>query len=310
MGKPTNELWILLLGDPDPLGVQPTLAEEVQADLARAVKRATCRERVKIFAGDDFCDGDIDLIVVSQCHFGQRPPGFYRQWQRRFPLARWVTVWGAWCSGGIRTGYPNNLSTYVSRLAWPWHSELFLRQYFGRQVTLWDPPATRSPAERLGLAARLSKDHESARGGSIHLIPSRSGIGTAWQDVASTLQWNLTTYSDVARALAAGPVGDPAALWVWEVDGPQLAPPQYGQFRRQLGGQCLVVLGMAEPLQEHFAQHDSPTTETLQSRWGCGDTLLLTKPFLLPELQAAIGDLRLQNGGRSNGLQSLHNIDH
>jgi hypothetical protein len=317
MTLPPNELRILLIDDGEPSAdsrgmsaidaADRTGRRGLWAQTEAAAERAGCRSQVHIDRSAKSFSSGVDLIVVSQDHPTQRSPAWYRDYQQRFPLARWVTVCGPWCSGAFRTGYPNAMTAYVSRLAWPWQCENFIRRYFQQQATPWDPPATRSTTERL--ARGLPDVATSPPTVTVHMIAARSGVGLGWNDVAAGLQWSAITYDGIAQALESGPAGDPAAVWLWELDVPGLTPQRFCEGRRALGGHCLVVWGFAEILWESWAAALYQQAGPADLAPGLGATHFMAQPLLLWELQAAIRDLSLQDGRGANRFQPLHDVD-
>jgi len=285
--------------------------------LRRAATVVGVQDRVQCWNSDDLAEtSDLDLLVFSQRTPAEWSPATTARWRRRFPLARQVVVWGPWCVGGHRHGFPDPGIIYVSWLSWPWQIQCFLRQYFGNERTLWDLPATRSAADRLARASLamesdLSKQATLAAGATsrnqMDLVPSASGVGTALVEACAIMGWNPRVWTDVLDLVRASDT-QRAPVWIWEPEVPRDRLDAILQVRQQLRGPGIVLLGYAEILAA--VGDDGLNRDFNQALSAMEATVLLPKPFLFAELQAAVGDLRFQNGARSEGLQSLHDIDH
>lgn len=294
------------------------------ASLALPVQRAAAilgqTDHLQLWMNPDrSATRDLDLMVVSQLTPAEISAAMRTDWRRQFPLARQVTVWGPWCMGGLRNGYPDPGTTYVSWLSWPWQIQIFLRQLSEKQPTLWDLPATRSSTERLALAASsgvatkpvgsIRKDG-STSAIPLDLIPSGTGTGLALHEACTYSDWRPRVWPSVSDLVRA-PKSERASLWIWEPDVPQVSLPEIVRQRRQLSGSGIILLGFAEILGANDAQTDTQTIQGLNQALSAEEkTVLLPKPFLVSELQAAICDLSFQNGGCSDGFQSFHDIDH
>lgn len=270
----TRELHVLLF---DTMGC-------LQVGLGRAAEVLGLVDRLRLFQADDVgLDETIDLIVFEQLTPAQLSLDVYERWHRRFPLARFVTVWGPWCLGGARNGFPVSGENYVNLLVWPWQVQCFLRQWFGDQATLWDVPRTSSPTERLARGTIAVESKPAWGPVVIDLICSDHAMEEALSVACQTLGWSVDRFptveareSDATRRRQS--VTGTRRLWIWE---PALNPTDTSPdhlLASTPSGSGIVLLGFAE-LTDSWASQ--PT----------GRRLLLPKPFLLAELQAAVRDL-------------------
>lgn len=280
--------------------------------ILRAAKVIGVSDRVRLWKGQDAAATlDLDLVVISQLTPAEIPPATLAAWRCHYPLARQVTVWGPWCIGGQRNGFPDSGTCYVSWLSWPWQIQFFLRQYFGGQSTLWDLPATRTTTDRLAQAAKaavfeLSKQQTSADAvtfpSRIDLVPAPNGIAGALPAACASLCWNTRVWGDVAELIRV-PASARAPIWIWEPDVPQVSLTEIVRLREQLPGAGIILLGFAEILGVTAASTDAHLIQDLNHALSVNSaTVLLPKPFLFSELQAAVCDLSFQNGGRADGF--------
>ncbi len=135
-------------------------------------------------------------------------------------------------------------------------------------------------------------------------------MGLALHEACTDLDWSPKVWLSVLE-LTRAPESERAPLWIWEPDVPQVSLPEIVRQRRQLSGPGIILLGFAEILGANDAHPDTQTIQDLNQALSVEQkTVLLPKPFLFSELQAAICDLSFQDGGCSNGFQSFHDIDH
>lgn len=272
--KRTRQLRVLL--------VETT--EWLQVGLRRAAEVLGLVDRLRVFHADDIGrDEPIDLIVFEQRTPAELSSDVYERWRHRFPLARVVTVWGPWCLGGGRNGFPVSGESYVNLVVWPWQVQCFLRQWFSDQATLWDVPRTSSPTERLARGTNAVESKPAWGPEAIDLICSDPAMEEALSMACETLGWSVERFPAVAaRESDTRKRGQPekgaGRLWIWEPapNPTDTSPDQL--LAASPSGSGIMLLGFAE----------------LTGRWANDSTarrLFLPKPFLLAELQAAVRDL-------------------
>lgn len=258
--------------------------ECLQVGLRRAAEVLGLVDRLRVFHAEDVGrDETIDLIVFEQRTPAELSPDVYERWRRRFPLARVVTVWGPWCLGGGRNGFPVSGESYVNLVVWPWQAQCFLRQWFSDQATLWDLPRTSGPTERLARGT-IAVDSKPTWGPvTLDLICSDPAMEETLGMACETLGWSVERFPTVAARESGTrnhgqPETDARRLWIWE-PAPNPTDTSPDQLLASApSGSGLVLLGFAELTAGWASQ---PT----------GRRVLLPKPFLLAELQAAVRDL-------------------
>lgn len=273
--------------------------------IQRAAEVVGVTDRIQVLNADDAPDvQDLDLIVRAQQTPAQLSPASLAQWRRRFPLARQVIVWGPWCEGGLRNGYFEPGSICVSQLVWPWRFQCFLRQFFSDRPTLWDLPATRTAADRLGTSAIVADDLfcfeptlEEASQRRLDIVSSSSGVGSALPELCESLGWTIRPWSSVA-ALLHLPAEERGPIWIWEPEAPSGLFSEIVNTRQQLAGRGIILLGFAEILSH--VQCGPSSLELQPALCEHGRTVLLPKPFLVAELQAAVCDLSFQDRRGAN----------
>ncbi|MDP1563129.1 MAG: hypothetical protein Q8M16_17255 [Pirellulaceae bacterium] len=280
--------------------------------ILRAATIVGVPDRVHLWrALDAAATSDLDLLVLSQLTPAEIPPSTLAGWRSQHPLARQVTVWGPWCIGGHRNGFPDSGTSYVSWLSWPWQIQCFLRQYFGGQSTLWDLPATRTTADRLARAANalvssLPSQQSPALVATfpsrIDLVPAPSGMADALPEACAGLGWNTRVWGNIAELIRV-PASERAPIWIWEPEVPQVSLTEIVRLREQLPGAGIILLGYAEILGVTAVSTAAGLIQDLSHALSANSaTVLLPKPFLFSELQAAICDLSFQNGGSADGF--------
>ncbi len=277
--------------------------------LTRAAKVVGVEAQLEVLISPDTSESfNLDLMVLSQQTPAEFTPDIYRSWRCRFPLARLVTVWGPWCIGGHRQGFPHSETIYVSWLSWPWQVQCFLRQLYRAEPTLWDLPSTRSTTDRLAKAVDafdssggpgVASAIERRTLGTLEVVASAAGLGSALPQALGTLGLKARVWHDVGE-LARLPITERGSIWIWEPDVPRLSTSEIVRMREQLPGAGIILLGFAEILgrtRQNDGCHD------LSHRLSqAGPTILLPKPFLVSELQAAVSDLSFQDCRRANGF--------
>lgn len=271
----------------------------------RAAEIVGVSDRIQILDAVEAQDvQDLDLIVHAQQTPAQLSPARLAEWRRRFPLARQVIVWGPWCEGGMRNGYFEPGSICISQLVWPWRFQCFLRQFFHDRPTLWDLPATRTAADRLGAAAIVtdqtlcfqSKLEESSQQ-PLDVVSSPSGLGSALPQLCESLGWMIRPWDSVSELLQLPPE-ERGPIWIWEPEAPSGTFTEIVNTRQHLAGRGIILLGFAEILSHVQC---GPLGLQLQTALGeHGRTVLLPKPFLVAELQAAVCDLSFQDRRGAN----------
>lgn len=265
----------------------------LERGLHRAAEVLGQSKRLRVLRADEVSqETTVDLIVWEQLTPAAGVADEYERWHRRFPLARFVTVWGPWCIGGFRNGFPLSGENYVTWLVWPWQVQCFLRQWFSDQATLWDLPRTAGLAERVGRAA-LAYERDPMWGPvSIDLISADADLAEALTMACKTLGWSVTRFQSVNQRQAS--LRQPGTAdrkvcrqWIW---APSAGSPEAGEAERaNPSGSGIELLAFAEstlPETNHSA-HDSlevPAAELTRR-------VILPQPFLLAELQAAVRDL-------------------
>lgn len=246
-----------------------------------------------------------DLILVLEPSFATWSWSEYQTLQKEYPLARIVTVTGPWSAGGGRSHRQWPGSFYVPLAAFENQLGLFSRQFSDGIPTLWDGPATQSTTERLARANRATPNAASScvvgligRDDSMLQalatacdamgVHSIGGEPTDQPQTPSRIR--LRTPADVGRKNVIGdsakenPANGPTPqLWIWDWVNPQQEAQQLN-IACQLGP-MIVLLGYAE-IQLYSDQLQLNQQPNLR---------VLRKPFVLDELQTAIGDLCLQN---------------
>lgn len=241
--------------------------------------------------------------------------------QRLFPLARQVTIHGAWSSGGGRSGQRWPGSFHVTNTEFTQQFSIFARQWHSGQKTLWDGPATLSTTERLGTTERLALPGNVSNSAdlvtTIGLISRDRRSGQALQDGCAALGYPTMVSAWDAHfsahdspplrdephlSLPAGPatpVADPnQAVNLWLIDlAPPLPTPQslakcLTQVRQKRVAPVLIVCPFYEILADRYQNLGPENTADTAAN---SSVTFLRKPFLLPELQAAIRNLSFQN---------------
>jgi len=275
---------------------------------------------------------DLDLIVFVQRQPTEWTETAYRSIHQKYPLARLITVWGPWCMGGHRSGHPWPGSIYVSWSAWTWQAICFFRQWQNGDPTLWDPPVTRSTVDRLSQASRpaTSAPREQERE---HALPAQAiqvGLVTAIEGLEQSLRlacnsmgWQVV--ADLRQAdLNSGRLDQRCQAWIWELALPHVSAAEFWHLRRQLPGPCLVLIGFYEVQSAWMEELQKEPPEVAdrdrepnahpaiapQEPLHLAATLFLHKPFLLSELQAAVGYLCLQDRSGPDRFQAFHHVDY
>lgn len=293
----------------------------LEAGLRRAAEVLGQSDRLRVLREEEVGQTtSIDLMVWEQVTPAENSLETYEHWHRRFPLARSITVWGPWCIGGFRNGFPVSGENYVAWLVWPWQVQCFLRQWFSDQGTLWDLPRTASLAERLGRAA-VAYERDPAWGPvSIDLIGSESGLAEAVAAACETLGWSVTRFDGVPQRQAALLQRGPDAVaahrfWIWARpaalgdDNPveRLGAGPSGSGLELQGFSELTyaaandsgTLGMEPPCGSAGPRPAAVSTQAIsygaeprvKQTTGVARRVILPQPFLLAELQAAVRDL-------------------
>lgn len=247
---------------------------------------------------DPQLDRSFDLIVMWDHGVGTWSHDDYDAMQRRWPLARTVTVTGPWSAGGQRNNNRWPGSFYVPHTQWPFQLMTYLGQTDRDCPTIWDGPVTSTWHARL---ARANQEvaSESFRLG---LVGQEPQMLAALHGVCQQLGHQVVTTRpepadglDQGKEVAGQPSGSAHDLgdspgemdaWIWDLSPPVPSAAYLVSQREQIPGPCLILVGNADLLIA------GPIAELFQYR----NTVLLGKPFLLDELQAAIGDLCFQNG--------------
>jgi len=295
----------------------------LEVGLRRAAEVLGLGDRLQVFRSEDPEQGEtIDLIVLEQLTPAQLPPEDYERWHRRFPLARLVTVWGPWCLGGGRNGFPVSGENVVASLVWPWQIQCFVRQWFNDHTTLWDLPRTSSLAERLARATSAIEAAPVWGPVTVDLVCSDPAMEEALMLASATLGWKAERFTDVAtrekdlgrREQARAGAG---RLWIWEPAAVAGGTLRADRLAAVPSGSGIVLRGFAEltdgcvneptwglpsgearglgPVNPSTPPANRPAAISGRLLDSPGDAtarlLCLPKPFLLAELQAAVRDL-------------------
>jgi len=223
-------------------------------------------------AADVLHAGDLvpELILLAQPQ-----PGLYCQTdidrlQQLAPLSRLVMIAGTWCEGELRTGAP---PTGVIRLYWyelaPWW-QIAIGRYRDGLCPPWSLPLDAPQAGRWSSTPDLLSTHNSVL---IHATDyaTYESLAAALQPTGSLAHWcgreHLTA--------APHPIAPTAGIW----EGGQLSPAELAHltsFCQQVSGPVAVLLDF--PRAEHFQQART-----------AGATAIFGKPYIVAELQAALG---------------------
>lgn len=153
-------------------------------------------------AVDDLGPGrpEPDLIVLLQDRGGQFPLSEVERLRRAAPLARWVSVLGAWSDGEMRTGRP---LAGTRRLPWLAAAGQFARwQKLGnsRAAAAWSRPETTSEEED-ALSANPVSDRPAPNGRLAIVFAPVVESGEILVDALTADGWSC----DLARSLADSP---------------------------------------------------------------------------------------------------------
>ncbi len=287
---------VLLVSSSDPAA--SLIGGRVSRELLDAASEGGGTSNLRLWlASDADLPADLDLVVAVQSHPAEVPLTFYERWQRRFPLARLVTVWGPWCIGGSRNGHPYPGTNYVSWLSWPWQARMFLHQFWQGRPTHWDWPPTRTMVDRISRAGSVDAAAD-LNGLVINVVADSTGASTVLVEACNELGWAAKGYSLDLSGCEHDREPHADTPWLWEVPPSHATPQAFWRQRRHLPGPCVALLGFAEITAESFVE---PWTS---QEYGGKDasawpTILLPNPFLFSELQSAVRYLRLQDSGRS-----------
>ncbi|GEM_PF-1887930 len=277
----------------------------------------------KIQSGESSNDSDLidfDVIVFPENENTVFDHATYQATQRLWPLARILTVYGPWSAGSWRSGklWPGAIN--VPWTSWPLQLMVFGEQFFAGVGTLWDGPLTTSINQRLtqgtipvagksqipsptrtGIEAEKtlpSRDelvvHVLAREYRVQEAIEEACLGLGWKIGSQPISESPEKSSKIGPIPTGAEVPDPTqpCVWVWDLDQPSVTAESFWKQRAQLDGGCIAISG--------FLEIQSMSTFGMQTvtpaNWNLmGQTLFLRKPFMLPELQAAIGYLSLKN---------------
>lgn len=231
-----------------------------------------------------------DLIVFLDPGYGTWRHRDYQDVQQQYPLATLVTVTGPWAAGGWRSADQWEGSFHVSHLAWPQQLTTFVQQRAAGKPTIWDGPSTITRARRLS-QGNQQESASSHRLGLIGADPEMLealeascrllGHSVERRHLTARHEFNLRHLGDSSPPTASTDV----QVWVWD----WAAVPQVAEdFSRAMPSwprPCVILTGYAE------VNVDGLLQPLLQAP----GIVVLGKPFLLDELEAAIGNLGFQN---------------
>lgn len=131
----------------------------------------------------------------------------------------------------------------------------------------------------------------------VELVPSPAGVGAALPQLCESLGWTYRPWPDVSELLRIPPP-ERGPIWIWEPEVPGAEFDVIVSTRERLAGRGVILLGFAEIL-SYVRCHSTvaPLHSALSEH---GRTILLPKPFLVAELQAAVCDLSFEDGRGAN----------
>lgn len=234
----------------------------------------------------------VELLVLLDRGFGTWGWSDYQSLQAAFPLARLVTITGPWAAGGQRSSQQTEASFYLPYSSWEPQWSLFLQQRSANRPTIWDGPVVQSRT------AQLAKGNQETAiiPRQLGLLASETSMSEALKEslqrIGHTVQswkmdWPRTPECNWAPLLEkwSTQAARPIDLWLCDLNSPVPDPGQVLKMREALPGPCVILLGNAEILAAGSWQEIVQTPQTI----------LLRRPFLMDELQSAIGNLSFQD---------------
>jgi len=220
-----------------------------------------------------------ELIVVLQRHSGEHTPAQVKDWQTRFPLSRWIVVFGAWSEGETRTGKPLPGTVRVHALDWPAFWQTQRQRLAAGQLPAWQLPPTATADEQWLMPAAASGRPDAAT------VSTRQSMA-----IVAAHRETYEALADVVRVLHAEPVwvrpfdinseSVKAVIWA-DVDLQADLPSQVERLRQAFGTVPLIALANFPRPEDAAALHAAGVAAVLR--------LPLTLSALEQALSATIG---------------------